>query len=111
MQKTKRSRPSEGSYRFFVTMLFLDKKNPKFLIRDHTLAFYETFKDAERSVLKYAHKLDEGGYYNHAVIEKVGPGLVNHFERDEVWFKVGKRSSKKIPKPKQLKKIVCFSIG
>lgn len=103
---------------FFVTCLMLDD-NPKYILRSHAMGFFETFKRAERAVLKNEGDIFERGYYNHAVIEEYGPGLYYYSAADKSrWFSAKYRKNgdqshpkvAKINKPKKLEKIVNFAM-
>jgi hypothetical protein len=97
-------------YIYTVTTIQL-VKNEVFepdILRKRTVAFFTNLKDAEHVVVNNIGDVHEIGYYNHAVIEKLGPGLYPHVY-ETYWYKWQDGGYKLIENP--FPKYCNWSIG
>lgn len=84
--------------------------------KNRTVGFYFTLEKAEECVRKDWGDLDEAGYYNYLVIERLREGLypsVSLNPDHQLWFKHDRTEDKwvKTEKPECLSNIVGFGIG
>lgn len=84
------------------------------ILRRRCVGYYPYLSDATRCILENWGDIYENGYYSHAVIEEVKPGLYN-YDRREWWYKWHRNEEKPgyylIDKPEGLRRIVGFGIG
>jgi hypothetical protein len=98
-----------------VTTLTLDY-NPildnTVVLRSRCVGYFFDLKDAILCVTENWGDLYECGYYTHAVIETVKPGIYS-YPRPELWHRWSKETKgyQLIAKPEGLKNVVGFGIG
>ena len=84
--------------------------------RSRTIGWYTFLRVAQKCVEEDWPDIDEAGYYNHVVIERVVEGLYNisghKLDRQtEWWYKYNKGKWIPCEKPKAVKMIVNFGLG
>lgn len=94
------------------TVTTVRRANNPLCASPRTVAWYKTFKSAERAILNNACDMYEDGYYPYAVIEEIGPGMYPEVKK-ETWFEWDTNKKAYVPckKPELFKNVVSFSIG
>lgn len=71
---------------YLVTAISLGVDGEEDIVRRRTWGWYASHAAAERSVLNNVTDMFEAGYYNTAIIERYGPGIVG-MASGEWWYR------------------------
>lgn len=102
------SKPYEDVY--FVTTVHLGYMGE--IVRKRCIGWYPQWTQAKMAIEGNSGDMYENGHYNHAVVERLGPGIYPMTQKKfEVWYRWGGGKYRDCRKPKRLKNTVNFAIG
>lgn len=105
-----KSQTSEiGSSIYMLATLYIDLVTGDDT-RCSTVGWFKKFEEAEKCILFNWGDIQEAGWYNHAVIEKINEGLYG-YTRLEFWYYMSGKDIYAISKPEQLQGTIGWAMS